>query len=79
MEGYQQACGREIMGAVVQGSRSITGREKIDRGHVKNSIEKAEATELTCTTHGHELRGGLLEGSGVQGRGGQRERKLGQL
>ena len=32
-----------------------------------------EAKELTCTTHGHELRGGLLEGRGAlpQGRTGK--------
>ena len=31
-----------------------------------------EAKELICTTHGHELSGGLLEGMGVSGGGGQR-------
>ena len=28
-----------------------------------------EAKELTCTTHGHELKWGNAGGSGVQGRG----------
>ena len=53
-------------GEMVQGSRSVIGRNKID-GDVKNSIGKGEAKELICMTHGHEL-------SGVQGRGGQREK-----
>ena len=42
------------------------------QGDVKNSIGNGEAKELICTTHGHELRGGLLEGIGVPGGGGQR-------
>ena len=62
---------------MVQGVRSIIGRNKID-GDVQNSVVNAEAKELTCTTHGHELGSGasLLEGRGVPGEGGQRE-KLG--
>ena len=28
-----------------------------------------EAKELICTTYGHELRGEMLVGDGVQGRG----------
>ena len=45
------------------------------QGEVKNSIGNGEAKELTCTTHGHELRRGeLLEGRGVPGRGGQGEK-----
>ena len=27
------------------------------QGDVKNSIGKGEAKQLTCVTHGHELRG----------------------
>ena len=57
------------MGEKVQGVRSIIGRHKIDR-EVKNSIGNGEAKQLVCTTHGYELRGGILEGGGVQGRGG---------
>ena len=55
----------------VQGIRSITGRYKIDRGMSRISPH-------THTTHGCELRGGLLEGRGYQVEGGKR-RKLGQL
>ena len=36
-------------------------------GDVKNSIGNREAKELICTTHGHELSGGLWEGMGVPG------------
>ena len=36
---------------------------------VKNGIRNREVRELICTTHGHEARGGILEGWGVQGRG----------
>ena len=34
-----------------------------------------EAKELICVTHGHELRGRMLEGMGVLGRGGQKGEK----
>ena len=52
----------------VQGLRSIIGRYKIDRD-IKNSVGNGEAKELICTTHGHELRGELLEGRGNQAEG----------
>ena len=32
---------------------------------VKNSTGNGEAKELTCTTHGHELRGGMMVEGGV--------------
>ena len=56
------------MGEKVQGISSINGRYKIHRGEVKNSIGNREAKELTCMTHGHELRWGNDDGVGVQGR-----------
>ena len=56
----------------MQGLRSINGSYRIDRGDVKNSIGSEEAKELICTTHGHEVTGGLLKGRGVLGRQGQR-------
>ena len=40
------------------------------QGEVKNSMGNGEAKELTCTTHGHELKWGNAGGSGVQGGGG---------
>ena len=39
------------------------------QGEGKNSVGNVEAKELTCMTHGHELRGGLLEGMGALGGG----------
>ena len=44
------------------------------QGEVKNSIGNGEAKELTCMTHGHELRGGVLEGRGVHSGGGKGEK-----
>ena len=41
------------------------------QGDIKNSIGNGEAKEPTCTTHGHELGEGLLEGMRVPGRGRQ--------
>ena len=47
---------------------------------VKNSIGNGEAKELTCTTHGHKIRGaGNVGGRGVKGRGGKRGEKVGGL
>ena len=33
-----------------------------------NSVGNVEAKELVCMTHGHERRGGMRVGGGVQGR-----------
>ena len=55
MEGYQWGSGRGREGEKVQRISSITGRYKIN-GEVKNSMGNGEAKELTCMTHGHELR-----------------------
>ena len=43
-------------------------------GGVKNGIGNREFIELICTTHGHELRGGMWVREGVLGRGGVRGR-----
>ena len=61
------------MGEKVQGI-SIIGRYKIDR-EVKNNIENGEAKELTCTTHGHDLRGWGIAGEngGTRWRGAKEE------
>ena len=42
-------------------------------GEVGNTIGNGEAKELTCMTHGHELRGEMLEGG--RGDAGWREDK----
>ena len=39
------------------------------QGEVKNIIGNGEAKELMCTTHGHELNGGMLVRGGIQGGG----------
>ena len=59
-----------------------TGNKKHNRwaqnrqGVIKNTIGNVETKELIRTTHGHELRRGMLEGKGVvQGGGGCRRKK----
>ena len=42
---------------------------------VKNSIGNVEAKELTCMTHGHELKGENVCGRGYAGRRGMKEGK----
>ena len=70
----------------VQGIRSIIGRHKIDGERtlrmVKNGIGNREFKELICTTPGlmgGTKGGGVLEGCGVQGRGGIKGENLGKL
>ena len=61
---------------MVQGSRSIIGRNKKDRRMLR-IIKGKDTKELINMTHGHELRWGvgrLLEGREVPGGGGQREK-----
>ena len=64
MEGYELGRERGTKGENVQRIRSMNGRYKIDRGEAKNSIGNVEATELICTMHGRELKGGNVSGSG---------------
>ena len=63
--------------------RGGTGNKKHNRqaqnkqGEVKNGIGDGEAKELTCMSHGHELRGlGMLEGGECAGRRGSMGEKL---
>ena len=52
------------------------------QGEVKISIGNAEAKDIICATHGHELRcvGEMVECEEVQGRGGDKgKKKMGQL
>ena len=51
---------------------------QLDRGEVKNSIGNGEAKELICTTLGHDLRRGMLEGREYRVEGARGE-KSGQL
>ena len=39
------------------------------QGKGKNSIGNVEAKEFICMTQGHELKGGICAGAGVQGSG----------
>ena len=49
------------------------------QGEVKNSMGNGEAKELTCTTHGHELRWGNAGGNGgYRAEGNKGEKKMGQ-
>ena len=48
------------------GNKKHQWQEQNRQGDVKNSMGSGEAKELTCTTHGRELREeGLQEGRGV--------------
>ena len=62
------------MGEKVQGIRSVNGRYKIDRG-ILIIMGNGEAKELTCRTHGHELRWGNVCGRGSAGQKGIKGRK----
>ena len=48
-------------------------------GRDKNGIGNRELKELTCTTHGHELRGVNAGGLGVSGWRGKKGEILGKL
>ena len=48
-------------------------------GRDKNGIGNRKLKELIYITHGHELRGGILEGWGLKGGGGIKREKLGKL
>ena len=69
MEGYQQGIGRKENGGKGTGIKKHKWQVQNRQGEVKNSIENGEAKELICTTHRHELRGGMLVGGRVQDRG----------
>ena len=71
--------GKGENGGKVQGLRSTTWQVQNRQGDVKNSIGSGEAKELTCMTHGHELRGGVAGGNGDNGWKGAKKENLGQL
>ena len=47
---------RREWGEMVQGIRSVIGSIHNRQGEVRNSMGNAEAEELICMNHGHELR-----------------------
>ena len=56
MEGYWWGGGKKRIEKRVQGLRNIIGKVQNRQGEVTNSTGHGEAKELTCMTHGHELR-----------------------
>ena len=66
MEGYQQGSGRGREG---KGTENKQHKWQVEnrQGEGKNSIGNVEAKELICMTHGHELKGEMQVGGGVQG------------
>ena len=59
------------------GNKKCKWQAQNRQGELKNSIGDREAKELTCMTHRHKLRGGILVGVGVQGGGEVRGEKNG--
>ena len=57
LEGYQLGRGKERMEGKVQGLKSTNCSYRIGMGMLRVSTGNGVATEVTCITHGHELRG----------------------
>ena len=70
MEGYHQGKGEEEKGGKGAGKKKHKWQVQNRQEEVKNSMGNGEAKELIYTTHGHELRQGMLEEMGVLSRGG---------
>ena len=77
-KGYQLGGGRWRMWEKLQGLRSTNWQVQNRQGDDKNCMGNGEAKELVCMTHGHDLRGEIAGGNGVQG-GGSKGGKFGQL
>ena len=60
---------REKKGGKGTGNKKHKWQVENRQGEVKNSIGNGVVEELICMIHGHELRGGMWVGVGVQGRG----------
>ena len=74
MEGYQQEGLKEEGGKGTE-NKKYKWQVQNRQGDVKNGIGNRKAKELTCTTHGHELReAGIL----VRERGCREEGKKGK-
>ena len=79
MEGYQQGRGGGEWGKS-PGNEKHKWLVQNRQGEVKNNIGNGEAKELTCTTHGHNLRWGNAGGRWGTGWGAiKRGEKLGQV
>ena len=69
MEGYQRGTGVGDKGGKGTGSKQHKWQVENRQGDLKYNIGNVEAKELICMTHGHELKGGMWVGGGVQGGG----------
>ena len=69
MEGHQWGRGGRN-GGKGTGNKQHKWQVENRQGEVKNSIGNVEAKELTCTTHGHELKGENVGGRGCPGQRG---------
>ena len=67
------------MAEKVQRIKSINGRDKIDRKRLRIIWGRGEAKELTCMTHGQELRWWNDGGWMCRVEGNKGEKKMGQL
>ena len=56
MEGYNLGRGRAENEGKGTGNKKYKWQVQNRQGEIQNSISNGEAKELTCTTHGHELR-----------------------
>ena len=65
MKGYQQG---SVEGERGKGTENKQHKWQVEnrQGEGKNTIVNVEAKEFICTTHGHELQGGMWERVGVQ-------------
>ena len=61
---------REENGGKDTGNKKHKWQVQNRQGEVKNSIGNGEVKELTCMTHGHELRLGNVGGWGCAGQRG---------
>ena len=75
MEGYQEGSGRRR--EVGKGTENKQHKWLVEnrQGEGKNSIGNVEAKELTCMSHGHELKLGNDGGRGGTGQRGIKGRK----
>ena len=64
MEGCQQGGGEWGEGT---GNKKHDWQVQHRQGEGKNGVRNVETKELICMTHGHEQKGGMWVGRGVQG------------
>ena len=69
------SAGRGENGGKDTGNKKHKQQIQNRQGEVKNSIGNVEAKELTCMTHGHELKWGNDGGRGGTGQRGIKRRK----